>query len=293
MTQENDSNYSNESGLSDRVWFGDDARKEFPSQIENALTYVVENKYEYGPKFRDAELDYEVIEIRYMNEGMVRVTLQYTPKEKFRGKPGLEYMDIDEEGNILARRQIRIPKENLPWVLISAAGISVILAVVLIPIILFLDTSSDPLYVGGRTLYFRSGIPEKHEIIYYQGYDNVGDFSDWTIQPKGVGTELVIIDITITNQTSGAVNISIDSEAAELTTNDKISVGPIDPVERSTARDLKVADGLLVEGFVPIWGDIVLEEGMQIRGKMVFEVPAGSDLVQLRWKASDIATIRY
>lgn len=254
MTQENDNNYSNESGLSEQVWFGDDARNEFPSQIENALTYAVENKYEYGPKFRDVELDYEVIEIRSMNEGIMRVTLQYTPKEKFRGKPGLEYMDVGGEGNILARRQIRIPKENLPWVLISAAGISVILAVVLIPIILFLDTSSDPLYVAGRTLYFRSGIPEKHEIIYYQGYDSDGEFSDWTIQPKGVGTELVIIDITVTNQTSGAVSMSIDSEAAELKTKDNLAVGPINPVERSTARDIKVADRLLVEGFIPIWG---------------------------------------
>ena len=293
MTKKTESNYSNENGLTDRVWSGDDARAEFPLQLENALTYAVENKYEYGPKFRDVELDYEVVEIRYMNDGIVRVTLQYTPMEKFRGKPGLEYMDVGEDGSILVRRQIRIPKENFPWVLISAAGISVILAVIFIPIILFLDTSSDPLYVAGRTLYLRSGEPEKHEIIYYQGYDSGGDLSDWMIRPKGVGTELVIVDITLTNQTSGAISMSINSEAAELSTNDKLSVGPIDPIERSKVREKEVDENLLVYGFVPIWGDVVLEEGMQIQGKMVFEVPIGSDVVQLRWMASDIATIRY
>ena len=40
---------------------GEDARKEFPVQVDAALAYASENKYEYGPRYRKLDLEYTVV----------------------------------------------------------------------------------------------------------------------------------------------------------------------------------------------------------------------------------------
>jgi hypothetical protein len=42
-----------------------------------------------------------------------------------------------------------------------------------------------------------------------------------------------------------------------------------------------------------MWGSTVLQQGEQLKGYLVFEVPAGSGFHQLRWNASDSAVVRY
>lgn len=273
---------------------GDDARRAFPVHVEAALNYAEDNKYDYGPKYRNMDLEYEIVEARRVAEGIVRVTLEYTPTGKFRGKSGTEYMDVDDNGGVLARRQVRVPKENLPWVLIGVAAISVIAAAILVPVITFVEEAVDPLYVAGRTLYVRSEQPRILPVIYYQQGENTdGEILEWVIVPAGTGTELAMVDITVTNATSGAVNLTIDESAVELTTADNAVYRPINVLTRAGQPVGEIDRRLQVIGFVPMWGSLVLEKGTEVRGKMVFEIPTGSKIKTLRWLASDIATIRY
>ena len=62
---------------------GDDARDAFPTEIEAALRYAEENQYEYGPKLRDADLQWEINGVETMGDGIARVFIDYTPSTSF------------------------------------------------------------------------------------------------------------------------------------------------------------------------------------------------------------------
>ena len=271
---------------------GDAAREAFPSQVAAALAYAADNKYDYGPRFSKRNLAYEVAGAEPMGGGLTRVQLEYRPANSFRGASGTEYLDVDESGSVRARRQVRIPKESLPWVLMGIAAVSVILAAVVVPLILFTEETGDPLYVAGRTLFIRSEKPKTQEVLYYTGLDVNAELRNWQLLPAGTGTELALIEITVINQTSGSVSMVVDRGAAELRLEDGLLVRPIDivsgvtPVETTDPR-------LNVPGFIPIWGSFELNKDQQITGWLVFEVPKGSSFKDMRWKASDSATVRY
>ena len=59
--------------------------------------------------------------------------------------------------------------------------------------------------------------------------------------PAGQGTEIVIVETTLTNQTSGAVRMVIDRDAAELRIRGSVALKPVDVIDRSyqveTAND--------------------------------------------------------
>ena len=42
-----------------------------------------------------------------------------------------------------------------------------------------------------------------------------------------------------------------------------------------------------------MWGSLTLDEGEQVVGMLVFELPEGSEFTELRWDASDSAVIKY
>lgn len=272
---------------------GEQARREFPAQVEAALAYAAENKYEYGPKFRRLELEHTVVGARDMGNGIARVTLEYRPANKFTGASGAEYFDIDSSGSVLARRQIRVPKESLPWVLMSLAGISAVVAAVLVVVILTTGEGGDPLYVAGRTLWVRAEVPKTQNAIYYAALDTEGVMRDWIILPAGEGTVLAMVKMTIINQTSGAVNLLIDQDAAELTTGNGLVHRPINPLERAQWPQGGIDPRQEVPDFGPIWASSVLEKGQQLVGYLVFEVPRGNNFNTLRWSATDTAIIRY
>ena len=282
--------------VSDGRIVGDEAaRKAFPAQVESALVYAAENTYDYGPRLRNVPLTYEVISARPMEEGITRVELSYRPAAvNFRGASGSEYLDVDATGAVLARRQILVPKEQMPWVLISVAAVSVLAAMVLVPFIFLRSPAVDDLYVAGRTLWVRSERPKLQPYLSYNADDTEGIPRTWLIVPEGTGTAIAWIDITLINQTSGSVNLSIDSDAAELTTEDGIIFTPIDVFERIRwpAEGAEV-DPRMDTLLLPLWGSRVLESNHQIEGFLAFEVPAGSKFKALRWAATDVANIPY
>jgi hypothetical protein len=273
--------------------FGDDAAVQYPLQVGAALEYAAANKYEYGPRLRNAELNWNVVSAEPMANEIVRVRLEFVPTSGFRGDPGSEYMDIDAGGAVLARRQISTPKENSPVVLMGVTAFSVILAVVLISMMtVFKSEGGDPLYVAGRTLWIRAEEPKQQEYITYTGADSSGTIYNWAMAPEDeANNDLVYVKVTLINQTSGTVNMVVDEGAAVLLDGDRRAYAPINTISR--AYTAEAAPKFNVPGFVPVWGTVQINAGEQVVGMMVFELPSGSSFTELRWTASDSATIRY
>ncbi len=273
---------------SEKAW------KEFPTQVEAALEYARTNTYDYGPSLRDAKIEHKVVSAEAMSERITRVVLEYWPTEKFKGQSGSEFLDVDDTGAIQVRRQLRTPKESMPWVLVGAAALSVVAALVLVPLIFLANDSPDPTFVAGRTIFVKSEQPRVVSYVTYQGNDSTDTPRTWIIVPEGQETAIAYVELQIFNETSGVVTLAIDGDAAELTTEDGITVQPVDMTNRALwpAEDA-VLDPRLEVFELPLWGDKSLESGFSIRGFMAFEVPKGSEIASLRWAATDVANIRY
>lgn len=270
---------------------GEAAREAFPVQVDAALSYAAENKYAYGPALSKKDLAHTLVGAQEMPGGIVRVHIDFTPATRFRGAAGREYLDVDANGGILARRQVRTPREDKPWVLIGVATFSVLLAAALVPFILLYE-GGNPLYQGGRTLWIQSERPKTTSEIFYTAPTVEGDVRQWIIQPEGAGTVLAYVQLTVINQTSGAVNLIVDRDAAELETEDGVIHRPVDVIQR-VQTPLEYKPRLEVPDFLPIWGTTVLESGRQVKGYLVFEITEGSQIERLRWTASDTVIFRY
>ncbi len=268
-------------------------REQFQTQIDAALEYVKDNKYAYGPRFSRKDLDWTVADVAAVGAGVVRVTIEYAPTSSFRGAAGSEYLDVSDSGAVMARRQIRVPKEAKPWVLISLATISVLAAAALVPFILIRSDAVDQLYVQGRTLWMRAERPVIQDAVYYQGLDTAQQQRLWAITPIDTGAEIAVVEVTVINATSGSVQLIVDGDAAEVRLRDASEpVKPIQVIERSVSTDSYRKD-LEYSGFLPIWGSLTINEGEQIHGHMAFEVPEGSTIREFRWRAADAMTVRY
>ncbi len=268
-------------------------RRRFPVHEDVALEYVADNKYAYGPRLSKADMEWTVLSAEPLAGDIVRVTIEYRPSGPFRGTSGSEYVDVNEDGVVLARRQLRVPKENWPWVLIGLAAISVLAAAALVPFILIRSDSIDPLYVQGRTLWMRAERPVIQDAVHYRGLDTAGNQHTWAIEPLSAGARIAVVEVTIINATSGSVRLVVDLSAAELRLRD-INEGakPINVIERAAPTDNFNSDWNYA-GFIPVWGSLTLNSNEQIQGHMVFEVPDGATPREFRWRATDTMTVRY
>ncbi len=273
---------------------GDDARDSHPTEVAAALQYAEQNKYDYGPKLRDAEFQWEINGVATMDNGISRVFIDYTPSASFRGSSGSEFIDVDASGAVLARRQIRVPKQNLPVVLVALTVVSLV-ALAVVEVLLWANPfeSGPELYVAGRTLWIRAELPRSQPYVVYNAPSSAGDVNQWAIQPEGQGTEIVIVETVLTNQTSGAVRMVVDGEAAELRIKGSIALKPINVIGRSYIVESSPNDRYLDPEFRLMWGGFTLNQGEELRGHIVFEAPIGSDFSDFRWLAGDTAVVRY
>ena len=272
---------------------GDAARDSHPTEVAAALRYAEENKYDYGPKLRDADLQWEVNGLEPMGNGISRVFVGYTPSTSFRGSSGAEYFDVDSSGSVLARRQISVPKQAFPVVLIALTVVSLI-SLAVVQLLLWANpfAAGPDLYVAGRTLWIRAELPRSQPYVVYDAPSSAGNIHQWAIEPAGQGTEIVIIETTLTNQTSGAVRMVVDRDAAELRIRNSIALKPVNVIERSFIVDTP-NDRYRDPDFRLMWGGFTLNQGEELHGHIVFEAPAGSDFSDFRWLAGDTAVVRY
>ena len=280
-------------GVSENFIEGDAARDSHPTEVAAALSYAAENKYDYGPKLRDSDLQWEVNGVEPMGNGISRVFIGYTPSTSFRGSSGSEYFDVDSSGSVLVRRQISVPKQALPVVLIALTVVSLI-SLAVVEVLLWANPfeSGPDLYVAGRTLWIRAELPKQQPYVVYNAPSSQGEVHQWAIKPEGEGTEIVIIETTLTNQTSGAVRMVVDREAAELRIKDSIALKPVNVLARSYIVEA-VNDRYHDPEFRLMWGGFTLNQGEELRGHVVFEAPIGSEFSDFRWLAGDTAVVRY
>ena len=262
-------------------------------QVQFALNYVKENKYAYGPAYSSKNLVWNVDKIEESDSGITRIYINYKVSEESKNY-GSEYIDIDQENNILSRRQIKILKDPKPVVLMVLTFVSIVIAALSIPIMIFDPFSGDKLYVGGRTLWLRSEEPKTLDYILYEASDTKGDMYFWEIMPDDMDSNnLALVEITISNQKSNTVNLNIDYESSELHTEDA-KYKPLNIIQRAEAKtndDFSKTN--TIENFIPMWGKVVLNRGEQIRGYIVFEVKKNSDYKQFRWKTADTIIVNY
>ena len=183
-----DDDESTDVSISENFIEGDAARDSHPTEVEAALRYVAENKYDYGPKLRDADLQWDVNGIEPMDNGISRVFINYTPAASFRGSSGSEQIDVDSGGAVLARRQIRVPKQNLPAVLIALTVVSLV-ALAVVEVLLWANPfeGGPELYVAGRTLWIRAELPRQQPYVVYTAPSSAGEINQWAIKPAGQG----------------------------------------------------------------------------------------------------------
>ena len=274
----------------------DAEREESRGEIDAALAFALENVYAYGPKWSKRDLVWEVVSAERSGE-VVRVTLEYRPEGAFKGQVGSEWIEVGADGVVTARNQIRSPREQLPWVLIGIAAVSVIAAAVLVPLLLLRGPAEEenPSSVRGRALWIWADKVDMAPRFYYTGPDIAGDMQNYRIVPEEKGNELAVVRVALTNDESATAHVLIDEEAVVLESTDYVRYSPIDP----TVRILPLAEGEEMEAeytrtdFIPMWGSVDIRAGEQLVGVMIFEVKAGSEFTTFRWLATNHMTVRY
>ena len=114
------------------------------------------------------------------------------------------------------------------------------------------------------------------------GYYNVG--------PAQAGHHFVVARVTIWNNRSGLLSLNIDAESGTLegTTlegTERQKALPVDPYERRVRLDAPPA---ALSPYLPfLWGPSDLPQDFNIAGWMVYEVPDGTEIMQLRWEQVD------
>ncbi|MCI0837844.1 MAG: DUF4352 domain-containing protein, partial [Chloroflexi bacterium] len=146
--------------------------------------------------------------------------------------------------------------------------------------------------VAGRVLWIRAERPEAQQYILYSGADTSGNLTTWAMEPDNIEeNELVFVKVRLINQTSGTVSLVIDEEAATLLDGNRTSYKPLNTIEAAYQAENNPLYN--VAGFIPMWGSLQLNQGEEVAGMLVFELPKGSTFSELRWNASDSAIIRY
>jgi hypothetical protein len=257
---------------------------------EMALALARADRQPYG-RWKKKDLEYAVAGSEHVGD-ITRVRITYRPASGFRGRPGEEVIQIGAGGDVIAREQLHPPQEAFPWVLTTIAALSVIVAAVLVPLIIFNPVQGDPLYVPGRILWMRVTEPALVTAVHFQNLDINGNQTSFAISPASQAARLAVIQVTLINQQSHDVVVVVDEKAASMLTGADQTVRPIDTVKASVAVE-KLDTRLVYTGFVPLWTTVNLAAGEQVSGMLVFEVPPGTTFKEFRWDATDSMIVRF
>ena len=268
-------------------------REAFSRAEAVALAHVDEDRSPYGGPMARRQMSFEVLETHRLGSD-IRVRISFRLSSGFSGRPGEEWILVDSDGAVHARELIRRPKENPPWVLISMAALSVIAALVLIPVIIAgSNPIGDPLYRAGRTLFMRASPPVLVDEIQYGGRTLDGDVVNFRIAGPGNGWKIAVAQITLFNETSQQISIVIDEKAAVLTDVDGVEYTPINVVERSVGMSGPINPEFRYPDFIGLWRSIVIRSSESVSGMLLFEVPPDFEANILAWKASDTIQVGF
>ena len=263
---------------------------DFKEKIDIALSFILENIYEYGPDFQNKNKRYSISNIESKND-ITRIYINFNV-DGF-SNLGQEYVELDNENKILTRRIIKFPKLKKPVILITTTILSVLLAMFVIPWIFLNSDNVDPLYKTGKVLWLRSEKPIYQEIVNYQGPEaTTNTLTTWQIENTDKSTYVGIIKLQIINETANTITINIDENCAELLASNGVTYSPVNSILRAKPSENK-SKNFEVKDFVPLWGDITLVQGTQVSGYIIIDLPKDVTIRRLRWISSDTVTINY
>ncbi len=258
-----------------------------------ALAHVDEDRSPYGGPMARQQMSFEVLETHRFGSD-IRVRISYRLRSGFSGRPGEEWIMIDSEGAVRTRELISRPKENPPWVLITLAALSVIAAVILIPVIIAgANPTGDPLYRAGRTLFMRASPPVLVDEIQYAGRTLDGDVVNFRIAGPSNGWKIAVAQISLFNETSQQVSLVIDENAAVLTDVNDVDYVPINVVDRSLSMSGPIDPEFRYPDFIGLWRSIAIRGSESVSGMLLFEVPPDFEADILTWKASDTIQVGF
>jgi hypothetical protein len=268
-------------------------RAAFSAAEAVALAHVDEDRSPYGGPMSRRELSFEVLEThRYGDD--IRVRVGYRPSSGFSGRSGEEWILIDSVGAVRTRELISRPKDSQPWVLIVLASISVIAALILVPMIVARSNpTGDPLYRAGRTLWMRVSPPDIVSELQYGGRTISGDAVNFRIVGPGNGWNLAVVHVSLHNETSQQVSINIDEAAAVLIDVDGTEFPPINVVARSEGMSGPIDSRYRYPDFIGLWRSIIMRGTEWVSGMLIFEVPPDFEADRFHWKASDTIQVGF
>ena len=142
----------------------------------------------------------------------------------------------------------------------------------------------DPLTsitLAGRGLTMNVSELQVVDGVIYQDVDS--EF--YSVGPAMEGHDLIVARVTIWNTRSGLLSLNIDEDSGRLDGTDGEQSFPVDPYERRVKLDAPPA---ALSPHLPfLWGPSELPQDFNISGWMVFELPVGTEIAQLRWEQVD------
>ncbi len=135
--------------------------------------------------------------------------------------------------------------------------------------------------LAGRGLTMNVAELQEVDGLIYQDTD--GDY--FNVGPVQPGHHFVVARVTIWNNRSGLLSLNINEETGTLEGTEREKALPVNPYER---RVKLAAPPAALSPHLPfLWGPSALPQDFNIAGWMVFEVPDGAEIVQLRWEQVD------
>ena len=262
----------------------------FKEKIDIGIGFILDNLYEYGPTFQKKSKLYSVSSVESNND-ITRIYINFSVE----GFPNLgeEYIELDNENNVLTRRIIKFPKLKKPVILIATTMLSVLLAIIVIPWIFLNSDNVDPLYKSGKVLWLKSEKPFYQEIVNYQGPEaTTNSLTTWQIDNTDKSTYVALIKLQLINETANTITVNIDENCAEILASNGVTYSPANTILRAKPADSQNKN-FEVKDFVPLWGDITLVQGTQVSGYIIADLPKDVTIRRLRWTSSDTVTINY
>ena len=178
-----------------------------------------------------------------------------------------------------------------------------VLPALLVPLLLMACTDSGSLPIGrgakGESLIVTIELVQRVQEIRFLGTDGV----HYLVTPLAGGNELIAARIQVHNDEATRVLLTVDDEAAELRGFERAErYAPLDMYDLESLIGTHVR--IVEEGhpsedrFVPFLAGPIsvagingLPQGHSVTGWMVFEVPQGTKLKELRWGAGDVVYV--
>lgn len=140
----------------------------------------------------------------------------------------------------------------------------------------------------GRSLTIElTGLHRMNQLSYH---DELADVN-LVAKPKNSSFELVLVSMALINFRGGQVSLVINENAARLVDSNAVEYVPFDPLTRTQETGEETLWSPL--GLPRLWGQVELEQRMELRGFLYFEMPKGTAVSHMIWDETDTIRVNF